>query len=198
MSHNQPSENHMMLNHMLLKKVTPSLRLLLIVCSLLLLGCATSNKISQDFKPNTNFSHIKTFAWHNFSSAITTTNNAAIKNIIEQTLIQQGFQLASESADFILDMNIIAQQRQTSSPRFGISLGLPIGNSGAIGLGTSKSLGDNNAQEGLIILDITEQSTHQIMWRGSAEAIPIEHFLLRNERYLNVTLKKLIAQFPPK
>ena len=167
-------------------------------CALILVsGCATSNKISQDFKPDTDFKVFKTFAWHNFASEIPNTNNSAIKNAIEQSLSQQGFQLVNEAADIVVDMNIITQQSTASSPRFGLSLGLPIGNHGSIGLGTSKLLGSNNSQEGLIIIDITATATNQAIWRGTAEAIPMSHFLLRNERQLNAVLKNLIAQFPP-
>ncbi|MES2674318.1 MAG: DUF4136 domain-containing protein [Pseudomonadota bacterium] len=166
--------------------------------SFTLFGCATSNKVSQDFKPETHFENFKTFAWNNFSSDIPTANNNAIKNIIEQTLTQQGFQFVTVNADISLNMNVVTQQKSAASPRFGISLGLPIGNHGAIGLGTSKALGGDNQQEGLIIIDIVANATNQVVWRGSAEAIPINHFSLRNERQLNVTLKKLIAQFPPR
>ena len=178
--------------------LTRGLTLMLIVSSLAILGCATSNKISQDFKPETNFKNFKTYAWHNFSSDIPTTNNTAIKSTIEQTMTQQGFQLVTNTADLVLDVNIITQQKSAASPRFGLSLGLPIGNSGSIGLGTSKLLGGNEQQEGLIIIDVTAVATNQVLWRGTAEAIPISHFLLRNERQLDVVLKKLVAQFPPK
>lgn len=175
-----------------------NLTVILTICSFTLFGCATNNKVSQDFKPDTRFESFKTFSWQNFSSDIHTTNNAAIKNTIEQILTQQGFQLVTDNADLLLNMNIFAQQKSASSPRFGLSLGLPIGNNGSIGLGTSKLLGGGNQQEGLIIIDVTAAGANQVIWRGTAEAIPIKHFLLHNERQLNVVLKKLIAQFPPK
>ena len=182
----------------MLRFAVRNLTLLLVICSATLAGCATNNKINQDFKPDTDFKNFKTFSWRNFSSDIPTANNTAIKNTIEQALIQQGFQFAANDADLLLNINIVTQQKSTSSPRFGLSLGLPIGNHGAIGLGTSKLLGNNNQLEGLIIADITEAGTNQIIWRGTAEAIPINYFSLRNEHQLNALLKKLIAQFPPK
>lgn len=175
-----------------------SLKLTIIACSLSLFGCATSNKVSQDFKPETHFGNFKTLTWNNFSSDIPIANHIAIRNIIEQNLTQQGFQLVTTNADLLLNINIIAQEKSAASPRFGLSLGLPIGNHGGIGLGTSKSLGSTNQQEGLIIIDITATETNQVIWRGTAEAIPIDYFSLRNEQHLNVLLKRLIAQFPPK
>ncbi len=181
-------------------RIACNLRMILILMasSFTLFGCAMNNKVSQDFKPETHFANFKTFAWNNFSADIPIANNDAIKNIIEQTLTQQGFQFVTTDADISLNMNVVAQQKSAASPRFGLSLGLPIGNHGAIGLGTSKAFGGDNQQEGLIIIDIVANATNQVIWRGTAEGIPINHFSLRNERQLNVTLKKLIVQFPPK
>ena len=170
------------------------------VLSLLLLtGCATTNKVTQDFKPDTDFKSFKTFSWHNFSSEIPEGSKSAIQTSIEQALAQQGFVLVTDKPDFVLDMNIIKQRSNSgSSTGVGFSLGLPVGSHGGIGLGTSTLFGKNNQLQGLIILDITAQQTNQVIWRGTAEAIPMTNFLLRNERQLNVVLKNLVAQFPPK
>jgi|GEM_PF-466821 len=166
--------------------------------ALLLNGCASSNHISQDFKPNTDFNSVKTFAWHNVSSEIPNINNVAIQDTVEQDLIQRGFQLVTSNPDVILDINIIAQKSSAQSTGLGLSIGLPVGNNGSIGLGTSKLLGHNTKQEGLIILDITTQSNNQVIWRGTADAVPMNYFLLRNEPQLNAVLKRLVSQFPPK
>lgn len=166
---------------------------------LLLTGCATTNKVTQDFKPDTDFKSFKTFAWHNFSSEIPESNKGAIQSTVEQALTQQGFVLVTDKPDFVLDMNIIKQRSNSgSSSGVGFSIGLPVGSHGGIGLGTSTLFGKDNKLQGLIILDVTAQQTNQVIWRGTAEAIPITNFLLRNERQLNVVLKNLVAQFPPK
>jgi hypothetical protein len=177
-------------------------RRLLISCMLGLLfltGCATTNKVTQDFKPDTDFKSFKTFSWHNFSSEIPESNKGAIQSTIEQALTQQGFVLVNDKPDLLLDINIIKQRSSSgSSTGLGFSIGLPVGSHGGIGLGTSTLLGKDNKLQGLIILDITSQQTNQVLWRGTAEAIPMTNFLLRNERQLNVVLKNLVAQFPPK
>lgn len=162
-----------------------------------LIGCASNKNISQDFKPGTDFTRIKTFAWHNISSAIPDSNNVAIQHAIEQHLLQQGLQLVTAHPDAILNLSIITQKSSGSGTGLGLSLGLPIGNHGAIGLGTSKLLGRDSKQEGLIVLDITSTKTNQVIWRGTAEAVPLHYFLLRNEAQLNEILKRLVAQFPP-
>ena len=169
---------------------------LLLAC--LLAGCTTSSKVTQDYKTGTDFKSYKTFSWHNFSSDITTSNQLAIQHTVEQQLTQQGFKLVSELPDLILDLTIIKHIATPSSTAVGLSVGLPIGRHGAIGLGTNKLLGQDNQMAGLIILDITAKDTNQIVWRGSAEDVPMNYFLLRNQVELNKILNSLVQQFPPK
>lgn len=171
---------------------------LLLVC--VLTGCATSSKVMQDYKAGTNFNSYKTFSWHNFSSDITTSNQLAIQHAVEQQLALQGFKFVSEPElpDLILDLTIIKHAATPSSTGVGLSIGLPIGRHGAIGLGTNKLLGKDNHMAGLIILDITAKNTNQIIWRGSAEDVPMNYFSLRNQVELNKVLNSLVQQFPPK
>lgn len=169
------------------------------LCMLLLLNaCASNNRITQDFKTDTDFAQVKTFAWHNVSSEIPNINNLSVQRAVEQGLAQHGLQLATANPDVILDINIIAQKSSAPSTGLGLSLGLPVGNHGSIGLGTNKLLARNEQQQGLIVLDITSASTSQVIWRGTAEAVPINYFLLRNELQLETILKRLAGQFPPK
>jgi hypothetical protein len=170
--------------------------LLLMVC--LLTGCATSNKVTQDYKPGTDFHAYRTFSWHNFSSDITGSDQLAIQRAVEQQLRLQGFQLVAEMPDLILNLTIIKHAATPSSTGVGISIGLPIGRHGAIGLGTNKLFNKDADMSGLIILDITAQKANQVVWRGSADDIPLNYFSLRNQAELNKVLSSLIQQFPPK
>lgn len=168
-------------------------------CILLLLNaCASNNRISQDFKTGTDFNSIKTFAWHNVSSEIPKINNLSIQRAVEKGLAQHGLQLATVNPDVILDIHIVAQKNSAPSTGLGLSLGLPVGNHGAVGLGTSKLLARDQQQQGLIVLDITSTSTSQVIWRGTVEAVPMSYFLLRNELQLTTLLQRLAGQFPPK
>ncbi len=168
-----------------------------LIFALTLSGCAT-NKVTQDYKPDTDFRPYKTFSWHNFSSDVVSADQLAIQRAVEQQLTQQGFELVSGLSDLVLDLSIIKQTASASSTGLGISIGLPIGRHGSIGLGTSKLLGNEAKVAALIILDITAQASGQILWRGTAENIPLSAFTLHNQAKLNATLRKLIEQFPPK
>jgi hypothetical protein len=171
---------------------------LLLLLTLLLTACATSNKVTQDYQPDTDFRPYKTFSWHNFSSDVTNSDQLAIQHSVEQQLLLQGFQLASSNADLTLDLTIIKHAASLPATGVGISIGLPIGHHGAIGLGTSKLLNNDNQVAALIILDITAQATNQVLWRGSAEDVPMNYFSLRNQTQLNSVLQNLVKQFPPK
>jgi len=169
-----------------------------LIFTLTLSGCAATNKVTQDYKPNTDFRSYKTFSWHNFSSDVVSSDQLAIQRAVEQQLSQQGFQLVTAPSDLVLDLSIIKHAASLPSTGVGISIGLPIGRHGAIGLGTSKLLGNDDKIAALIILDITAQASQQVLWRGTAEDVPLSDFTLRNQAKLNTTLRNLIQQFPPK
>jgi hypothetical protein len=168
-----------------------------LILTLTLSGCAAT-KVTQDYKPDTDFRPYKTFSWHNFSSDVVSADQLAIQRAVEQQLKQQGFELVSGLSDLVLDLTIIKQAAAPSSTGIGLSIGLPIGRHGAIGLGTSKLLGNDSKMEALIIVDITAQTSHQILWRGTAENIPLSEFMLQNQAKLNARLRDLLRQFPPK
>lgn len=169
-----------------------------LVFALLSVGCATTNKVTQDYKPDTDFRAYKTFSWHNFSSDVVSSDQLAIQHAVEQQLSLQGFQLVSGVSDLVLDLTIIKHAASLPATGVGISIGLPIGRHGAIGLGTNKLLGNDEKVAALIILDITAQANQQVLWRGTAEDVPLNDFTLRNQAKLNATLRNLIQQFPPK
>ncbi|MET0357567.1 MAG: DUF4136 domain-containing protein, partial [Cellvibrio sp.] len=93
--------------------------------ALILTSCATTNKVTQDFKPGTDFAPYKTFSWHNFSSDLPVTDQIAIQHEVEQQLSQQGLQLVTANADVVLDLNIIKHIATPSSSGVGLSIGLP-------------------------------------------------------------------------
>ncbi len=169
-----------------------------LLLSFALSGCATSSKVTQDYKPGTNFGSYKTFNWHNFSSDIHTSNQIAIQHKIEQRLALQGFTLVTEMPDLVLDLNIIKQTATPSNTGVGLSIGVPIGRHGGIGLGTHNLLNRDKGMAGLIILDITDQKTNQIVWRGSVENVPLKYFTLEHQADLNTILINLAQEFPPK
>jgi len=164
---------------------------------IMLSGCASTNRITQDYRTGTDFHRYKTFSWHNYSSDISSADQITVQRAIEQTLTQQGLRKVNANADLLLDLNIIKRRNSGASTHVGVSIGLPLGNHGAIGLGTNQLLNNDNQMAGLIILDITVIETNQVIWRGSAEDVPMSYFFVRNQAQLNGILRDMVSQFPP-
>ena len=167
------------------------LALVLIMC-----GCA-STKYNQDFKPGTDFSGHKTYNWRGASSDIPGVSAQQIQHQADTQLASQGFSRTESNPDLLFDMKVVSRISTGSSTGLGLSIGLPLGRHGSIGLGGGKSM-PNDKQEGIIIVDITDTSTNNLIWRGSAEAVPLQHFSLSNEAKLAEVLRKLLSQYPPK
>ena len=167
------------------------LALVLIMC-----GCA-STKYNQDFKPGTDFGGHGTYNWLNTSSDIPGVSAQQIQRQADTQLASQGFSHTESNPDLLFDMKIVSRISTGSSTGLGLSIGLPIGRHGSIGLGGGKSM-PNDKQEGIIIVDITDASTDSLIWRGSAEGVPLQYFSLSNEAKLAEVLRKLLSQYPPK
>lgn len=175
---------------------TSIIRLSLLLFAFLVYGCA-STKYNQDFKPETNFSQLKTYDWRNTSSIIPGVNAQQIQRLADIQLTNQGFTRNENNPDMLLDMTAVSRISTGSSTGLGLSIGLPIGRYGSVGLGGGKSV-PNDKQEGVIIVDITESLNNQLIWRGSAEGMPMKDFSLQSEAKLAAALSKLLSQFPPK
>lgn len=171
-------------------------RLLLLLTVILVSACA-GPKFQQDYRPDSNFSHLKTYSWRQISTEIPGTESSQLQRLADNQLRTNGYVLNNESPDMILDMTVVTRVSTGSSTGVGLSIGLPIGRNGSIGLGGGKSI-PNDKFEGVILLDVTESKNNDLLWRGSAEGIPLTHFELKNQTQLDLVMGKLIKQFPPR
>lgn len=159
-------------------------------------GCANT-KYSQDYRPATDFSSLTTYNWRNISSEIPGITAEQLQRIDDPQLLEQGYTRTDSNPDFLIDLTVVTRVSTGSSTGLGLSIGLPVGRHGSIGVGGGKSL-PNDKEEGVILVDITKSQTNALIWRGSAEGIPMENFSLRAESKLAAVLDKLFKQFPPK
>jgi len=173
------------------------LPLLITPLFLLLLTACASMKYNSDFKSGTNFTEIKTYSWRAVTINIAGADKLGLQNLIDQQLQAQGLQLVKEKADVLVDLQVISRVSRGGNTSIGIGLGLPIGRHGSVGLGTGQTLGKGK-QEGVMIVDFTDQATNTLVWRGNAEAIPLIYFSLKSEPKIREVVQKLLMQFPPK
>lgn len=176
-------------------RICSPLHVFLIVLVGILCGCS-STKYHQDFKPGTDFSGHQTYNWRNTSSEIPGLNPQQIQRLADAQLAGRGLTRTESNPDILLDMTIVTRVSTGSSTGLGLSIGLPVGRHGSIGVGGGRSV-PNDKQEGIIIVDVTDASTNNLIWRGSAEAVPVKYFSLSNEEKLAAVVSKLLSQYPP-
>lgn len=163
---------------------------------LILLSACTNIKYADDYKAGTDFSGLKTYNWRAITVDVGGIDKAFLQNIVDEQLRSQGFVLADTSADLLIDMQVFSRISTGGNTSIGFGIGLPVGNSGSIGLGTGQTLGKGK-QEGVIVIDITQTSSNTLIWRGNAEGIPLINFSLKAEQKLRESFSKLLTPFPP-
>ncbi|WP_062061648.1 DUF4136 domain-containing protein [Cellvibrio sp. OA-2007] len=163
---------------------------------LMLLSACTNIQYADDYKSGTDFSGLKTYNWRAISVDIGGIDKTVLQKIADEQLHAQGFILADTSAELLIDMQVFSRVSKGGNTSIGIGIGLPVGRNGSIGLGTGQTLGKGK-QEGVIVIDITQTSSNQLIWRGNAEGIPLIHFSLKAEQKLRETFNKLLTPFPP-
>jgi hypothetical protein len=162
----------------------------------LCLGACSNTRYSHDFKSGSDFSQLKTFAWRSAEVNIAGISTQLLQRLIDEQLSAQGFTPNATHPDFLIDMQGFSRASQGGNTQLVIGMGMPLGRNGNIGLGSGQTLGKGK-QEGLITLDITHTKTNSLLWRGSAEAIPLITFKLKAEHRLREILSRLLAEFPP-
>lgn len=169
--------------------------LLAIVATLVFSGCANVH-YANDYKSGTDFNGLKTYNWRAVTVDIGGTDQALLERLADNQLTTQGFVRTQDKPDLLLDMQVFARQSKGGNSSIGIGIGMPIGRSGSVGLGTSQLL-NKGKQEGVVLIDITRTSDNTLIWRGSAEGIPLIQFSLSAEQKLGATMAQVLGQFPP-
>ena len=121
---------------------------------------------------------------------------ALLERLADNQLAAQGFVRTQANPDMLLDMQVFARQSKGGNSSIGIGIGMPVGRHGSVGLGTSQLL-NKGKQEGVMLIDVTRASDNTLVWRGSAEGIPLIQFSLSAEQKLGATLAQLLGKFPP-
>ena len=176
--------------------------LLLSVLAIFLLASCTSVRLGLDYDTSTDFSSLKTFAWHPESLREDDKNlqnplmDARIRTAIEETLISKGYRkVVLDSADFLVGFHFSVEKKldvNTMNATFGYSR---YGRGGSIGYQTSVSEYD----EGIIVIDIAEAETKALVWRGSgSRRVGTSNDPDKVTEKVNRAVSEILSQFPPK
>ncbi len=170
---------------------------LFVITALMLLGACAQTRYSDDFKSGTEFNGLKTYQWRSVAVDIGGTDKDFLQRLADTQLRAQGFVATDKEPDLLLDLQVFSRVSSGGNTSIGIGIGMPVGRHGSVGLGTGQILGKGK-QEGVIVVDVTQTKSNTLIWRGTAEGIPLINFSLKAEHKLSESFAQLLQQFPPK
>lgn len=168
----------------------------LLAATLLLLGACTQVRYGDDFKSGTQFDGLRTYQWRSVAVDVGGTDKSTLQRLADDQLRSQGFTPTDKDPDLLMDLQVFSRESKGGNTSIGIGIGMPVGRHGSIGLGTGQILGKGK-QEGVMVVDITQATSNTLIWRGTAEGIPLINFSLKAENKLRESFTQLLKQFPP-
>lgn len=163
---------------------------------LLLLSACSSPRYADDYKSGTDFSGLKTYSWRAVTVDIGGIDKSFLQDLADQQLRAQGLRPVEQNADLLIDMQVFSRISTGGNTSIGIGVGMPVGSHGGVGMSTGQMVGQGK-HEGVIVIDIVQQATNTLIWRGNVEGIPLINFSLKAEQKLRESFAKLLTPFPP-
>lgn len=182
----------------MLKIIHPPL-LTVLTLLLLLAGCAqTSPKVTQDFREGAQFGDLKTYEVRGVNIQIQGLSDAAyISRILDQQMGMRHLYRDFESADIHVSAQVFSRTTQGAGGGLGVGIGVPIGRHAGVSLGTGQLLEGRKKISAVLVVDVTHAATQELIWRGTAQNIPLDYFTFANEPKLTQIIQQVVAQFPP-
>lgn len=176
-------------------------------CMLLICACSTV-RVSQDYRPGTDFSHLKTYRWQPVAADIRgdapmddPLRDERIRNAVERNLDSLGLREVSETKpDFFVDFQYtVYRVSESNDVRGQVGIGTwggTKGTFGGIGVGTGR--GRFTRQEGMLHIDVIDPQNGTILWRGKGTHPVERHWKPQTKtEKINELVGKILAQFPP-
>jgi len=185
---------------MLTFNLTKPVGFLLLPVLILVLGACSSAgpRYQQDYRPGTDFGVYRSYDWRATRSQLDTLSDERLRALAGQALSAGGYQRDTESPDILLSVNALSRPNAKRGDKsVGVSVGLPVGDRGHLGLGGNKRLPKEGEREGILLLDIFDARENRMIWRGSAEGIAMRRFEPKREDQLRAILEQLVGRFPP-
>lgn len=184
----------------------PQAIIVLHLCIALVLNACTSVRVNQDYDVASDFTRFQTYRWANDVQPKTgdpRVDNPLLDNrirkAVEQVLAGKGLRRSDKDAsDFTVAYNLVIQSRIESSPvSIGVGTGFGIGSGsfGGVGVGTSNV---DSYDEGLLIIDFTDDGNGELIWRGTgSKRLSGPSDPLKTTEIVNTIVEKILAQYPP-
>ena len=176
------------------------------VFTLLIFGCS-GIEVSQDYKPDTNFDNLKTYAWKYIHQEKTgdvridsPLMDDRIRKATETNLLGKGYSkvAAEKIPDFCVAYIYTISRKIYSSPvSTGAGFGYgSYGRHGAIGIRTGTQIDEYD--QGLLIIDFLKPDSDSVLWRGKSTHVFDTHSTpVKASDKMNEIVEKMLSQFPP-
>ena len=152
---------------------------LLVVCSLLAVGCADKPTYEVDYDQAFPFAGYQTYRWYDDDHSTReseyrrrNSSDQRVRNTANQELMQRGFTEAPRgAADFWVNYHVTKRQTQrVSGQEQGMHGGVGVGTYGkSVSVGYSSGPSVKTYEDGTAVFDVIDIRSGKIVWRGVAE-----------------------------
>jgi len=168
-------------------------------------GCQ-SIQVSQDYDLSKDFSSLKTYEWQVQTQPetgdIRVDNpllDARIRSAINDSLSKMGYQRNTRGKpDFFVAYKYQIRSK-IESDDMGVGVGFGWGRHGrfgGIGVDTGRYISEYD--EGVLVIDLTDASQGDLLWRGTGSARVNQHAKPEAvTKEVNAAVEKILSQFPP-
>ena len=166
------------------------------VCTMLFLvalGTALAQQVKTDFDHHANFSQYKTYSWQEIKPA-NSLWDARIKNAVDAQLAAKGWTKVDSGGDVcVVAISTTHTERTLQTFYEGMGGGWRWRGFGGMGEATTT---EQDYKEGILVVDLYDAKTKQLIWRGSAEDT-LSNKAAKNEKNLDKGVAKMFKKFPP-
>ncbi len=165
-------------------------------------GCSSSITINHDFDPDADFTRFKTYAWIaqpasvvGDAAAVRQSNtllDKRIKEAVDRELAKEGLTIDANVPDLVVAYHT-GVENKVDVTDWGYTYG-----SYYYGY-PRRDVTVDQYQQGTLIVDLIEQKTMELVWRGSAEATLAENPTPEKmEQRINQAVGMMFQKYPPK
>jgi hypothetical protein len=176
----------------------------LLLLVVVLAGCSTM-QVHSDFDPAASFTGLKTYDWTKAAKKVTGNPrlddpalDKRIRGLIESQLAAQGYtKVSGGTPDFLVGYHV-ALEKKLAVSTMNDYYGYRAGWGWSYGAGTGTMMPQSYTYEyeqGSLIIDVVNPETHDLIWRGSAQA---EVNRKKGNEQLTEAIKRILERFPPK
>jgi hypothetical protein len=176
-------------------------RLLVAVAGVLLVvvGCST-NKITQGYDPNTDFSGYRTFTFYENQGVLADGIRKLIESTATRVLEKNGLERVDGEADLKIallgGLSTVERPDAVTSTQYGYSW-----SGGTVGYESLSYWGLASTTQvpiGTLVVDIVDAKANRGIWRGAIKQALVDNDIDYNIELIEGAVEKLLKRFPPK